>query len=90
MRKWYITIDDLQAPKPLSHFEIRAVWDADAKVWTAYSDDIPGLVTEAETWDALIARASQAAKELLVLNNVPHDDRFELRFSAQQTEAVAA
>ncbi|HEY5047605.1 MAG TPA: DUF1902 domain-containing protein [Rhizomicrobium sp.] len=74
----------------MSHFEIHAVWDAEAKVWTAYSDDIPGLVTEAETWDGLIARASAAAKELLVLNNVPHDSQVELRFSAQQTEAVAA
>jgi predicted RNase H-like HicB family nuclease len=74
----------------MSRFEIRAVWDAEAKIWTAYSDDIPGLVTEAETWDALIARALQAAKELLVLNNVPHDSEVELRFSAQQTEAVAA
>ena len=74
----------------MSRFEIHAVWDAEAKVWTAYSDDIPGLVTEAATWDGLIARASEAAKELLVLNSVPHDSEIELRFSAQQTEAVAA
>ncbi len=74
----------------MSSFEIHAIWDAEAKVWTAYSDEIPGLVTEAETWDALIARASEAAKELLVLNNIPHGSRVELRFSAQQTEAVAA
>jgi predicted RNase H-like HicB family nuclease len=74
----------------MSRFEIHAVWDAEAKVWTAYSDDIPGLVTEAETWDGLIARATEAAKELLVLNNVPHGSQVELHFSAQQTEPVAA
>ena len=74
----------------MSQFEIHAVWDAEAKVWTGFSDDIPGLVTEAETWDGLIARASEAAKELLVLNKVAHDGLVELHFSAQQTEAVAA
>ncbi|HEX4160152.1 MAG TPA: DUF1902 domain-containing protein [Rhizomicrobium sp.] len=74
----------------MSHFDIRAIWDAEAGVWTACSDDIPGLVTEAETWDAMIARATAAATELLVLNNIPHDHEVELRFSAQQTQAIAA
>jgi hypothetical protein len=74
----------------MSQFEIRAVWDAEVKMWTAYSDDIPGLVTEVETWDAMIVRATAAARELLVLNNVPHDNNIELRFSAHQIEAVAA
>ncbi len=75
---------------PMSKFEIHADWDAEAKVWTAYSDDIPGLVTEAETWDALIARATAAATELLALNHIPHDAQVELRFSAQQIQAIAA
>ena len=51
---------------------------------------VSGLVIEAETWDAMIARATAAARELLVLNNVPHDNSVELRFSAYQIEAVAA
>ena len=27
---------------------VRAEWDEEAKVWVATSDDVPGLVTEAE------------------------------------------
>lgn len=74
----------------MSRFDIHAAWDPEAKVWSAHSDDIPGLVTEAETWDALIARAAAAATELFALNNIPHDSQVELRFLAQQTQAIAA
>ena len=28
---------------------IRADWDVEAQVWVATSDDVPGLVAEAET-----------------------------------------
>jgi hypothetical protein len=38
----------------------------------------------------LIARASEAAAELIALNNVPHDGQIQLHFSAQQTQAIAA
>jgi predicted RNase H-like HicB family nuclease len=32
---------------------VRAEWDTDAAVWVATSDDVPGLVTEAVTLEAL-------------------------------------
>ncbi len=35
-------------------FKVRAHWDADARVWWAESDDVPGLVAEAETSDGLL------------------------------------
>jgi hypothetical protein len=28
---------------------LKAGWDPEAKVWVATSDDVPGLITEAET-----------------------------------------
>ncbi|MBF2035556.1 MAG: DUF1902 domain-containing protein [Leptolyngbyaceae cyanobacterium T60_A2020_046] len=34
-------------------FQINAFWDADAAAWVATSEDIPGLATEAESFDAL-------------------------------------
>jgi len=74
----------------MSQFDVHAVWDAEAGVWTAYSDDIPGLVTEAATWDEMVKRAAAAAAELIVLNSVPHDKDVQLRFVAQQTAPVAA
>ena len=35
---------------------IKATWDDDAKVWVAESDDVPGLITEADTVSALVQK----------------------------------
>lgn len=44
---------------------VTAQWDDEAKVWVATSRDIPGLVTEAPTLDALLERVLAVAPELL-------------------------
>lgn len=49
---------------------VRAEWDADARVWVAESDDVPGLVTEADTIDELVERLRVLVPELLELNGV--------------------
>ena len=46
---------------------VRATWDQDASVWVATSDDVPGLVTEADTFDALRAKVPGMVGELLEL-----------------------
>ena len=43
-------------------------WDSKADVWIATSDDIPGLVLESGSFDALIERTRFAIPELLELN----------------------
>lgn len=53
---------------------IKLTWDADACVWIAESDDVPGLVMESGSFDALIERLRFAVPELLTLNgpaNIP-------------------
>jgi predicted RNase H-like HicB family nuclease len=47
---------------------VRAEWDPDARVWVAESDDVPGLITEAETIQQLIERLQDLVPELLELN----------------------
>lgn len=47
---------------------IRAEWDAEAGVWVATSDDVPGLATEAETLEALSAKLDALVPELLQAN----------------------
>jgi predicted RNase H-like HicB family nuclease len=47
---------------------VRAQWDDEAKVWVATSDDVPGLVTEAETQDALLAKLQVMIPELIDCN----------------------
>ena len=38
-------------------YPVVAEWDGEAKVWVATSDDIPGLVTEAETKEQRVTYA---------------------------------
>ena len=47
---------------------VRALWDAEASVWVATSEDVPGLVAEAETWEALRDTVLVRIGELLTLN----------------------
>ena len=66
-----------EAPAVLT---IRATWDDEAKVWVAESDDVPGLATEADTLDTLLAKLQIVVPELLELNDgeLPADVPFEL------------
>lgn len=47
---------------------VHAEWDAEAGVWVATSNDVPGLATEAETVEALIAKLETMIPELLTAN----------------------
>ena len=48
---------------------INFTWDEDAAVWIATSNDVPGLVLESGSFDALIERVRYAVPELLELNH---------------------
>jgi predicted RNase H-like HicB family nuclease len=47
---------------------VNAEWDPEAKVWVASSDDVPGLITEANTVEALAEKLSVMIPELLEAN----------------------
>lgn len=49
---------------------VTAFWDAEANVWVAESDDVPGLVAEAETIEEPTAKLEVLIPELLELNGV--------------------
>ena len=49
----------------MHRIEVKAEWDAEAKVWVATSDDLPGLVTEADTVEALQRKLATMIPELL-------------------------
>ena len=53
---------------------VQAVWDADAQVWVATSENVPGLATEADTIEALTAKLRNMIPELLILNNSISED----------------
>ena len=51
-------------------FTVEAFWDEEAKVWVATSDDVLGLVTEADNLDVLTTKLKVMIPELLLANNV--------------------
>jgi len=49
-------------------YKVQTRWDEDGQVWWAESDDIPGLVAEADTFEELVDVVHGLAPELLELN----------------------
>jgi predicted RNase H-like HicB family nuclease len=50
-------------------YNVRADWDAEAEVWVAFSDEVPGLATEAATLEALTEKLRTLIPELLEANH---------------------
>ncbi|WP_235012791.1 DUF1902 domain-containing protein [Spiribacter roseus] len=72
---------------------IRAEWDDEAGVWVTTSDDVPGLVTEAESIDALSKKLEVLVPELLEANGLGRGQEvpYELlarKFSVAHPNAV--
>jgi hypothetical protein len=79
----------MMTTKPLF---VRAEWDEEAQVWVATSDDVPGLATEEENLEKLIAKLKIMIPELLDANQAGQvgDIPFELltrRFEIAQRTA---
>jgi hypothetical protein len=55
-------------------YKIQIAWDDEARVWIATSEDIPGLVLESGSVDALIERVRVAASELLEIGEKRHEE----------------
>ncbi len=66
---------------------ITFTWDDEAKVWIATSNDIPGLVLESGSYDALLERTRFAVPELLALN-AADPQTFSLTFKSERHEKV--
>lgn len=56
--------------KPLC---VHAEWDAEARIRVATSNDVPGLVTEAESVAALVSTLEIVIPELLEANGIPFE-----------------
>lgn len=49
---------------------VTADWDAEAGVWVAVSDDVPGLVLEAATMDHLVPELELVIPQLMRANGI--------------------
>lgn len=91
-RLW-ITFDRAKAEeqKPVQEKKVNtvrvcAIWDDEAKVWVAQSDDVPGLVAEAETVSELIEKLKIRVPEMLEENGVTDDaDEIPFEFLTKRT-----
>jgi hypothetical protein len=72
----------------MSEYIVKFDWDNEADVWVASSEDIPGLVLESGSIDALIERVRFAAPELLALNGAK-ENNLSLCFKSERHERVA-
>ena len=62
---------------------IQARWDTEGGVWLATSEDIPGLVVEADTWPAMISEVQLVLPELLDVSG-QGGDKLSLTFKAEE------
>jgi len=69
-------------------YDIRLHWDAEAHVWWAESDDVPGLVAEAGTFEVIMQDVVGIMPELLRLNTAKRDGSVTLNFLADRSEAL--
>lgn len=68
-------------------YVITFTWDDEAEVWIATSEDIPGLVLESGSFDALLERTRFAIPELLKLNSL-ETKPFSLTFKSERHERM--
>ncbi len=69
-------------------FEVMAHWDHEAGVWWAQSDDVPGLVAENETLEAMTSQLKQLVPELLRVNLGIVEPTIQFRLIADRIEDV--
>ena len=70
-------------------YKIKFQWDDEASVWIATSKDVPGLVLESGSFDALIERVKVAIPELIKLNG-QEPESYRLEYSALRKDSVLA
>ena len=63
----------MEKSTPHGVYEVLARWDTEAGVWVAESEDVPGLVAEADSPNVLAQKLRTLIPELLELNGASND-----------------
>lgn len=79
----------MERATPSEAYEIRAQWDSEACVWVAESEDVPGLVAEADSPNLLVHKLRILIPELLELNGVSGDRRASFHILYQHEDSGA-
>jgi predicted RNase H-like HicB family nuclease len=70
-------------------YYVHAEWDAEAAVWVATSDEVPGLATEAGTTELLVEKLKSMIPELLAMNDVVTDGSIAFELLTRRFELAA-
>ena len=74
-------------------YNVHARWDSEGGVWVAESEDVPGLVAEAESPNTLAKKLRVLIPELLELNGALEAGgepvEFVVRYEHQETGVAA-
>ena len=70
-------------PSMTRSISVQARWDPEASVWIATSDDVPGLVVEADTWATMIEETKLVLPDLLELSG-ERANNLSLTFRAEE------
>ena len=63
-------------------------WDEESSVWIAESQDMPGLILESGSFDALVERVKIAVPDLLESDGAEHA-QVKIHFKAERLAVVA-
>ena len=72
----------------MAEYTITMTWDDEAAVWIAESQDVPELILESGSFDALVERVKIAIPDLLGLEGKVHA-QVKLHFKAERLAVVA-
>jgi predicted RNase H-like HicB family nuclease len=70
-------------------YHVNVEWDDEGQVWVASSDDVPGLATGADTFEALVQKLKVVIPELLIENGLlpaGAEDAVPFEIRAERTE----
>lgn len=67
--------------------KVKILWDNEASVWVATSEDLPSLVLESGSCDALIERVKYAMPDFLEMDGIKAD-YCDLSFVADRLDRV--
>jgi predicted RNase H-like HicB family nuclease len=72
----------------LNTYHVHAEWDPEAAVWVAASDDLPGLMAEAQTIESLTIKLRTMIPELLKANRMLPDGSIVFELTSHRQEFV--
>lgn len=70
-------------------YYVQAVWDDEARVWVASSEDVPGLATGAHTAEAQVEKLKTPIPERLSLNGRTDTAPITFELLTRRFEVVA-